>query len=1526
MANLKRPELKLGGNMSENFKNFELRFHDYCIQADYRNLAKNPETERADYYKKPLLEISALRSAMPDEALQVIRYTIEPQIAADDQKKPWIWMDKLRLHYTGSIGSSLLADRFKFWNTQQSPHESVQEWEVKVRQAGSLCSYNALTDEMCRDKFVFGLHDGTMRAELLKTHLKSDGMPKNMQDVVADAKALESAQKANKLITDATKGIEEQVNWISHKQMKLKREPGTCFWCGDRRGPHPWKTCPANGKTCTKCGINDHFSRVCLETGAPQHEQPRRTTQWQAQGRGRGHRAPRGRSQPKPPREQNVHMLQMTNDQHPVEYYTDDYQEQCYSLETRQIHSIHTTHAKKKYFVTLPMSATGNKFTPVTFQIDTAATCNTLSEDTLFRLMPNMKLRKSPYLLHPYGDSQPLKPLGQIDLLCERNKRYESLTFQILPRDVMMNKPALLSGSDCEALGLITIRAHEIFSLTSAVRDSSGKRAPTYPASSPQTNPDPGNPAAQANGTLKGVKGRHPDQPDSANPYGDPATPSPSKPIMIPSKRRLAPPGNLTKEDILTQYPENFEGLGCLGPPVHFEVKADVSPVQMPIHRVPVAKRMKEKEALDRYTAAGIIKKVEEPTSWCSNEVIKETPKKTRICIDPSQTVNKGILRPVYQMPTLSEQLHKLCHAKCFSLVDVREGFLHVPLDEESSLMTTMHTSYGRYRWLRLPFGISSAPEEFQKRLMSALEGLDGVLCIADDILVFGEGTTYQEAEKDHDRRLVALMERCSKKNIKLNQSKLQFKLQQVKFMGNVITDRGMQADPDKIAAISAMAPPRNKAGVQRFVGMANYLSPYCPNLSTIIRPLTQLTKSDIPFMWAQAQDDAFNKAKHLISTAPVLQYYDLSKPVTLQVDASEEGVGGALLQPNSEGRLQPVAYTSNSLNATEQRYSQIEKECLAICNAFGKFDHWLYGKSDIEVHTDHQPLETICKKPLHKAPARLQKMLMRLQRYRFTIQYKKGTSLYLADTLSRAALPTPVHARVTGFEVFRTELTEESDTHNPRLTETTESRLRDETKKDEHLSKLMATIAQGWPDDRKQLPQPLRAYWTYRDELTTDNGLIYKGAQVMIPQSMQAEMLLKIHANHFGSESNVRMARDVLFWPGMRQAVFDMCNNCSTCAQYGSKSTKEPMRSLPIPTLPWQIISQDIFQYRQKAYLVTVCHFSDWIEVDELDDTLATSVINKTKAHFARFGVPRICHTDNGPQFTSKDYMDFASQYGFKHTTSSPYHSQGNGRAEAAVKVSKSMLKKSDDFQIALLNYRNTPPKDHTYSPAQRMVSRRTRTTLPTADHLLEPMSINRDTVSAELKAKRNTSKAHYDKTAGPEQNSINIGEFVYARPPTSKPGNPWAYGRVTGQRHSRSYTIQTPHSTIRRNRIHIRHAVPPPPQTPPCTPPTLTPRPGHSLANHYNRLGSELNMPTNQPTQQPPPSLDKSNSGPVLDTPSPPQPQEPSTPATGPSELPIDTPLATIQEQPRDHQPEMRTRTRLIKPPTRFKDFELK
>ena len=177
----------------------------------------------------------------------------------------------------------------------------------------------------------------------------------------------------------------------------------------------------------------------------------------------------------------------------------------------------------------------------------------------------------------------------------------------------------------------------------------------------------------------------------------------------------------------------------------------------------------------------------------------------------------------------------------------------------------------------------------------------------------------------------------------------------------------------------------------------------------------------------------AFNRAKQLISSAPILAYYDLHKPVVLQTDASDYAVGGALLQPNCKGKLQPVPFTSSSISPTEQRYSQIEKECLAICNCFQKFDQWLYGKADIVVHTDHQPPETIMKKPLNKTPAGLQRMLMKLQRYRFTLTYKRGPTHHLADTLSWAALPQPLSARVTHFDVFRMEMETEQNSRNPR-------------------------------------------------------------------------------------------------------------------------------------------------------------------------------------------------------------------------------------------------------------------------------------------------------------------------------------------------------------------------------------------------------------------------------------------------------------------------------------------------------------
>ena len=1478
MSRPRKPELSLSGNISENFKNFEMRFHDYCTEAEYRDLAKNPETHKVEYYAKPLMEIAALRSSMPDEALQVIRYSIEPQIPVADKAKPWVWMDRLRIHYTGTATSSLLTDRFTFWLATQGTHESIQDWETHVRRDCSLCDYGALTDEMSRDKFIFGLRNGDIRADLLKCHVKADNTKKTLSDVVAEAKVLESAKRANQLIGESTRGTDEAVNWAvqgkAHKDMQLKRESGTCHWCGDKRGPHPWSNCPAKGKTCDKCGGNDHFSRVCLETqGDNRRPQGRGAGQSRRNRRGRGgyHGTPNRPLPDDRARQHSVHAVQTDGDQAcapEITYPHDQYDEQCYSL--GDVDAFQTGVRKgRKYFAHLLLSDKGDSFVRAPVQIDSAAGINTMPERLAKSLFPTITMSRSPYQLFPYKKTSPVKPLGQINLLCDRGNRYHDLVFQVLADSDIGEKPALLSGEDSESLGLIKIMADEVLSLSPDV---------VYAADQGQYQPSP-------------------------------------KTIQIPLSRRLPPAGELTKDAILREYKSSFQGLGYLGPTVHFQMKADVMPVQMPNHRVPVAKREKEKEALDRYVTLGIMEKVDEPTPWCSNALIRETPKKFRVCIDPSQTVNKAIMRPFFQIPTLKEHLHKLGDAKCFSLLDVREGFLHIPLDEESSLQTTMHTSYGRYRWLRLPFGISSAPEEFQKRLLDALEGLDGTICIADDILVYGEGESYDVAKVNHDRRLVALMERCVAKDIRLNPDKFKFALKELKFMGNIITDNGMRPDPDKVAAIVGMPTPTNKAGLLRFIGMATYLSQFCENLSSTLQPLRMLTKDGASFIWSDTQEQAFQRAKALITSAPTLLYYCLDKPVTLQVDASESGLGAALLQPNAKGELQPVAFSSCHLSETEQRYSQMEKECLAICQGLHKFDQWLYGKADITVHTDHKPLVPIMSNPLHKAPARLQRMLMTLQRYRFALEYKKGTTLLIADTLSRAALPTPVNTPVTGFEVFRLEC--ESICRSPRLTGETEKEIVLLTNADETLSALRDTIIDGWPDDRTLLPKDLRPFWGYRDELSVLNEAIYKGETVLVPQQLRAKMLAKIHANHLGAESNYRMAKQVLFWPGMRAAIKDMCEACGTCALYGSASQKEPMMSLPIPTRAWELLSQDLCAFEGKDYLVTVCHFSDWIEVDELGDTLASTVVSKTEAHLATFGAPARIHTDNGPQFISKDYADLAVRYTFNHTTSSPYYPKGNGRAEAAVKVAKGLLKKSTNINIALLLHRNTPQAGYTYSPAQRMLCRRTRTHLPTSDRLLDPQVVDTRVVQEEIEARRVASKTSYDRNVV-HHSPLSVGDYAYVKPPPNRRGQPWAYGQIVDCKGPRSYTLQTNRGIASRNRIHVRPAAPPRegpghaqvPQAQvlvPLVPASVDPRGQPDLQD---------NQFESQPGETAPCSPQKSPVGPA-----------PSSPSVGASRPgagrgPVLSNNLALAPSP---SPARRTRTRDICRPTKYDDYIL-
>jgi hypothetical protein len=580
-----------------------------------------------------------------------------------------------------------------------------------------------------------------------------------------------------------------------------------------------------------------------------------------------------------------------------------------------------------------------------------------------------------------------------------------------------------------------------------------------------------------------------------------------------------------------TAYADVFDGqLGSLPGTQTLMVKEDARPIIMADRRVPIAVRPKLKEELDRLEKLQVITPVTEPTPWVS-QIVTATKKSgaLRICIDPHE-LNKVLLRERYVMPILEDTLHEMRDSRVFTKADLTSGYWHVKMDKASSMLTTCQTNFGRYRWLRLPFGLSVSAEIFQKKLLDTLKELPGVVCIADDVIVHGQN------QDEHDKRLLAFLKKCQEVGIKLSKEKLELAKDSITFMGHRISKNGLESDPHKVTAIKAMARPTNIEELRRFNGIVNYLAKFLPNLASTMQPLHNLMKKDVTWTWSSEQEKSFSMIKDLISNTPVLALYDPNKQLTLENDACEYGLGSALLQ---DGR--PVAYASRSLSEAERRYAQIEKEMLAMTYGLEKFHHYTFGR-EVQVTTDHRPLVAITAKPLAKAPRRLQNLLLRAQKYQYILTWKEGKNIPLADALSRAPTDPPVKKETVCLV----------DTH--RIKDTVLEQIRCATSADNILADLGRVIMIGWPEEKEDLANNLRQYHTYRDELTMTDGVIYRSDRVIIPTSLRAEMKKKIHAGHLGINSCLRRARDIIFWPGMSAEIRQHVEACDTCATYCDK------------------------------------------------------------------------------------------------------------------------------------------------------------------------------------------------------------------------------------------------------------------------------------------------------------------------------------------------------------------------------------
>ena len=494
-----------------------------------------------------------------------------------------------------------------------------------------------------------------------------------------------------------------------------------------------------------------------------------------------------------------------------------------------------------------------------------------------------------------------------------------------------------------------------------------------------------------------------------------------------------------------------------------------------------------------------------------------------------------------------------------------------------------------------------------------------------------------------------------------------------------------------------------------------------------------------------------------------------------------------------------PIAYASRALTDTECRYAQIEKEMLAIVWSVEKFNQYTYGRHT-EILSDHKPLESIMKKELAKAPRRLQAMIMRLQKCQVHVTYMPGKKMYIADTLSRAFLPG------TGDQK------EFEHVHAAQYVPMTKSRLetlREATDEDDTLTKVKQVILEGWPIESTYLTPDVRCYYPFRDEMAVHDGIVYRGERVVIPVGQRKTLKERVHSSHLGIDGCLRRAREAMFWPGMVQEIRDYISACQVCRKYEAVNPKEPLMSHEVSDRPWTRIGTHLFSHKGTNYLITVDYYSNFWEIDKLTSTESMEVIGKLKLHFSRYGIPDCIVSDNGPQYTSQEFARMCKALDITHVTSSPGNSKANGKAESAVKTAKRILTKcqetGSDVYLAILDLRNTPTQGILSSPVQRMMSRKTKTLLPTTSESLKPAVVDPQHTRRDMKLNQKKQAEYYNKhsrslPALDEEDKVRLKPFQLS-------DRTWRKGTIVRRLDQRSYEIETDKgTTVRRCREHVR------------------------------------------------------------------------------------------------------------------------